>query len=100
MRKACAAIAVAGITACGTPPVPIVQVHILPEGYVVDGIPIATPGEAAKAAAHKDARELRVTACSMMPTRRITDFMAQIGPIHTGQITLAVFEPGVPQCPK
>src|SRR5688500_15008944 len=100
MRNAVAALAVVGMTACGATSASIVEVQILPDAYVVDGKPITSATEAAKAAAYKGSREVRVTACSMMPTKRIIDFMAEIGPIRTGQLSLNSFEPGAPQCPK
>ena len=68
--------------------------HILPETYVVDGKTIASPGYAAKMAALKEPRELRVTACPMMLTKRIKDFMPEIGRVRSGHVTLNTFEPG------
>jgi hypothetical protein len=100
MTRPILAVIVLAASACTPMPVATVEVHILPPLYVVDGKAAASASEAAKAVAQKEPRDVKVTACAMMPTKRITDFMTEVGSARQANVSLNVFDPGAPQCPK
>ena len=100
MKKTLVAVAALAASACAPAPASTVEVHILPQIYVVDGKAAGSATEAAKVVAQKEPRDVKVTACAMMPTKRITDFMSEMGTVRAANVSLNVFEPGAQQCPK